>query len=95
MRPKPLSPRATSSWRSASRRNAWRTRTSWKGALARFRLKPVNDVLGEAYRRRRGSALSKALCSACTPLATSTCPARKAAARETWSLNSMISSSSA
>ncbi|MNN64120.1 hypothetical protein D3C81_1795460 [compost metagenome] len=63
--------------------------------MARFRLNPVNEVLGDTQSCNRESALSSALCSACTPLARSICPARNAAERDTWSLNSMISSSSA
>ena len=52
---------------------------------------PLIDVT----RFSRGSRSSTCNCSLGMPLAMSICPARSAARRETWSLKSMISSSSA
>jgi hypothetical protein len=59
-RPWPFSARRTSSSRSASRRNAWRTRGSSNGALAVFMSNDSQLLLTDFSRRSRGSACSTA-----------------------------------
>ncbi|MNH28388.1 hypothetical protein D3C79_885510 [compost metagenome] len=94
-RPWPFKARRTSSGRSASRRNASRTFGLSNGGLLVFISNDSQLPLTEVTSCRRGSRSMICNCSLGSPLAMSICPARKAARRETWSLKSMISSSSA